>query len=236
MRKTLKGGTFNLEHGRDPDTVKLEVVNLLEKHHLDFLCVQEASDYKHILENVSGYVYVVGVTAGGKDNGILVKRRIKQDRVYFYTFGNGWTTVRGGHHPETSQNQVRLDGWLYIRCIHLPTPSDWRTGKPVGPANRLDDLISAVKGLRNYFRWPCIRNARIAAGDWNEPPETDGEYSPQWIARKSKANTVAPTSKAGHGRIDWVMYKGCSIRNIVKDTDIKEASDHEPVVFTVVKM
>jgi hypothetical protein len=72
-------------------------------------------------------------------------------------------------------------------------------------------------------------------GDWNEPASTLGIYSPRWIANQAGARIAVPTSRAGHGRIDYVMYVNCKVTHIFKDTSIPEWSDHEPVIFTVTK-
>lgn len=230
MIKVLDGGTFNLKYGRDKNTVKGEVERLLHKHHLDFLVVQESTDYRRELGDIKGYDYIYN-----QDVGILTKHTVKQDKVKSNDYGDGWTTVRGGHHTPTGAIQVRLNDWLYVRTGHMPTPTTWVNGKLVSPDERKDDYIAAAKGLLRYFNWPCTRYGRIAAADWNESPDTIGEYSPGKIARDKGAKTWTPESRVGHGRIDWVMGKGVKVTKIFKDLDIKEGSDHEPVIFTVSK-
>lgn len=226
-------------YGRDPQTVKAEVERLLKKHNLDFLCLQEANDYFKVFNNIEGYDYIASTESwGGKESTILVRSTLKRDRIKFFTYGDGWITVRGGKHAPTGQTQARIDGWLYVRSLHLPTPSFWVNGKIDArrtPAERLDDLVEAMKGLRNYFAFPSVINGRIAAGDWNEAPMTEGEYSPGWLMRWTKAKSWKPASRLGHGWIDWVMGKGVNVTKIFKDTEFREGSDHEPVIFTVVK-
>ena len=232
MRKTLKGGSFNLENSRDHDTVKREVTTLLSKHDLDFLCVQEATRYGDILNDIPGYTYFDG------EAGVLVKNTHHTDRVRSDAYGDGWITVKKKFRPAQKQVQVRVAKWLYVRSIHLPTPSFWKNGKiddSRTPPNRKDDLIANMKGLRRYFSWPCIGNARLAAGDWNEAPDTYGQYSPGWLKSKTQAHTAVPASMKGHGHIDWTMFKGCVVTGIFKDLEIREGSDHEPVVFAVTK-
>jgi exonuclease III len=235
-KKQLKGGTFNLRYGRPVKAVKGEVEHLLQKHNLDFLCLQEAVDYTKEMRKVAGYDYIYDPkTWSGKESTILVKSTLKQDRVKFHQLGDGWVTVNGGNHPPTGQAEVRIDGWLFVRSLHLPTPSVWKGGKLIAPAERKDDYIAAVNGLARYLRFPATRNARIAAGDWNEPDDTLGEYSPRWLANKTNSITADTKSRAGHGRIDWVMAKGATIPKCFKDLEIREGSDHEPVIFVVRK-
>ncbi len=228
--KALKGGTFNLLNSRADQTVKEEVERLLSKYDLDFLCVQEAVEYRKVLDSIKGYKFYIQA-----DVGFLVKKHLKVDRVKKFTYGDGWITVRGGKHPAAGQVQLRIDGWLYARGVHLPTPSDWSYGKFVAPAARADDYVESAKGLLRYFRLPGLINGRIALGDWNENPETMGQYSPAWIAKARKAKTWAPESREGHGRIDYVMGKGVDVPHLFKAVDFNEKSDHEAVIFVVKK-
>lgn len=226
-----------MEYGRDPQTARNEIIALTKKHNLDFLCLQEASDYKNELKTIPGYQYIVGGwNHAFVQNPILVKDTLTVTKVKPVQYGNGWVTSNGPHHAGTVDTECKI-GWLKARSIHLPTPSEWVNGKIGGrtPEGRKDDLIAGMKSLQAYLRFPCVYVARIIVGDWNEPPTTSGEYSPRWLETKSKAKSYTPVSRQGHGHIDWVMAKGCVISNIFKDTDIKEGSDHEPVVFTVTK-
>lgn len=233
----LKGGSFNLRYGRQKAIVKDEVERLLTKHDLDFLAVQEAKDYTDMLKRIKGYNYYTWETGGrgADENGFLVRDTLKVDKVKGKFFGDGWTTVTGAFHVPSVMNTVRVDGWLHARTLHLPTPTNWVNGKLNATDERKDDYVACMKGLWRFLRPPSIKNARIALGDWNEIHSTQGEYSPGWLAKATNSKAFNPTSRAGHGRIDWVMAKGCVINNVRKDLDIAEASDHEPVVFSVTK-
>lgn len=235
----LSGGTFNLKYGRDHAKVKHEIEGLLEKHDLDFLCLQEANDYYSVLNKIDGYDYIAGPDTTGRESTILVKSTLKQDKIKFKKYGDGWTTLRGGKHSPTGQTQVRIDGWLFVRSLHIPTPSGWKNGKiddSVTPPERKDDLIASMKGLKRYLGKSTKRNARLAAGDWNEPPTTSGQYSPTWLRKTTKSSYHLPTSTAGHGHIDWMISKGIRVLSIIKDTHFKQGSDHKPVIFTVRKI
>lgn len=230
---TLRGGTFNLEYGRVISRVVKEVGNLFAKHRLDFLAVQEFSDYRNAFRDTGGFQVIPNL--GGCESGIIVRSGLAIDKRTVHTYGDGWITVRGGHFPAAVHNEARLDGWLYVRSVHLPTPTFWVDGRVKAPVERLDDLAATVAGLRRYFGHPSFLNARLAAGDWNEAPTTTGRWSPSWLAHETGATINAPTSLAGHGRIDYALVKGARVEDIFKDTRIPELSDHEPVIFKVVK-
>jgi hypothetical protein len=233
MSKTLRGGTFNLKFGRDPKRVLTEVGALFDRHRLHFLCVQEFSDYRNTF-HASRALDVVPVK-GQCESGIIVRPGVRVDKQSVHTYGDGWITIRGGRFPAAVHNEARIGGWLYVRSVHLPTPITWSDGRIKGPHDRVDDLAATAEGLRRYFQHPCWVNARLAAGDWNEPPWTSGEYAPSWVATRSGARIAVPVSRAGHGRIDYGMVKGARIVGIFKDVKIPELSDHEPVIFKVVK-
>lgn len=220
----LRGGTFNLKFGRDVERVVEECRKLFGEYGLAFLCTQETDDYVDALREEF-------VVVGAGESCVLVARRgVKVDQIRRHEYGDGWTTVRGGRFPPAVHWTVRLDEWLRVRSVHLPTPSEWVAGHPVAPPDRLDDLIGTALGLRRYLRGP---NARLAAGDWNEPPETSGRYSPQWIAAESRSLIWAPKRSTGHGRIDYVMARGALVTDLHVDDVVTEHSDHEPVIFTV---
>jgi hypothetical protein len=233
MTKVLRGGTFNLRYGRKPYVVLHEVTKLFNKHRLHFLAVQEFSDYRDTFAR--SHDFNVIPDAGQCESGIIVRKDIWFDRVTVHTYGDGWITVRGGRFPAAVHNEARLNGWLYVRSVHLPTPTEWEDGRVKAPAERADDLIETMGGLRRYLGKPSWINARLAAGDWNEPPHTSGLWSPQWLADTTRSHLAAPQSLAGHGRIDYAIAKGARIEDIRKDLVIPELSDHEPVIFKVVK-
>lgn len=235
MSNVLKGGTFNLRYGRPDDVVKGEVARLLFKHDLDFLCVQEANDYFKILPEIKGYKYfATNAYPGGKESGILVKAELKTGKPAYDSYGDGFFNADGHHHAPLTFPRVTIDGWLRVGSIHLPVPSVWVNGVLDLPPRRLDDYLALAKKIYRFFRW-SHGQARLIAGDWNEPLSTKGKWAPGWIADKSGAEGKTTESKAGHGRIDYPIYKNCYVRNVRKDLEIAEGSDHEPVIFVVVK-
>lgn len=223
----MRGATFNLLYGRRPRVVVEEVWALVRAHDLAFVCTQETGDYVEALRG-SGLRVI-----GSGESCIVVHPRIRVANRARFSYGDGWTTVRGGHHPPVVMWQADLAGWLRVRSVHLPTPSDWPGGLLQAPPERLDDLQAASTGLVVYFRGN--HRARIAAGDWNEPPETRGAFSPRWIAGATGAEIDAPRDGSGHGRIDYVMSKGCDVVGAQVVHGLAERSDHDPVVFHVAR-
>lgn len=237
MPKTLRGGTFNLKYGRDPKRVHAETRRLGEKHALDFLNVQEFSDYLAFFEDSDYWEPFPkrGRENLGAESGILVRRGVAVSRVSQHVYGDGWTTTRGGHFPAAVHTELLIAGWLWDRSVHLPTPTEWIDGRVKAPTERLDDLEATMLGLSDYLDHPAVVHARLLAGDFNEPPTTTGKFTPRWLANAHDADLQAPTSREGHGRIDYAIGKGCRIVDTFKDTVIPELSDHEPVIFKVVK-
>jgi hypothetical protein len=233
----LKGGTANLEHSRPAKEVKSEVRGFLAKHQLDFLCTQESKDYRDILGTIPGYEYITVPRNSdlNADCGILVSNDVLWSKVKYHEYGDGWITVTGDNHKPATQVEVKLNDWLKVRSVHLPTPSDWVAGQLVAPAERKDDLIASMNGLKQFFRWPSTKIARCAVGDWNEPPFTYGKYTPDWLAETTGSRIACPSSIAGHGRIDYVVFKGAVVTDILKDSNYAEKSDHNWVVFEITK-
>lgn len=238
-RDPLNGGAFNLLYGRDPEKVEAEVKALVKKHDLQFLNVQEAADYFEVLRSIPGFNYYTGskdAHRGMRNNGVLVLDDLRVDKVRTLHYGDGWRTKTGSKSFGVTQQQVRLEGWFLDRSVHMPTPSHWEAGKIVHtPPERKDDLILNMRALDWYFRPPRVYNAACAAGDFNENPYTRGQYSPQWLEDRNRARIYVPTSRQGHGRIDWFIVKGATIQRVFKDTDIHELSDHEPVIAKGIK-
>lgn len=231
----LQGGSFNLLFGRDVDRVAREVMTLLRKHDLDFLCVQEARDYFDVLRAIPDYRYVsTRRYKGGSQVGILVKREHKLSRPTFRSLGDGWFVVgtKIRHAPVTFP-RVTINNWLRVGAIHLPTPTHWPHGKLVAASDRADDYLAAARVIKRFLTGKQRIYTRLVAGDWNEPPTHKGEWSPGWIAMRAGATAVAPPQLAGHGRIDYPIVADGRLLDVTKDLAIAENSDHEPVIFTV---
>lgn len=232
-KNTLNGGSFNLRYGRPTEVVKGEVTRLLKKHDLDFLCVQEGTDYFGVLRDIKGYDYfATREIAGGTECGILVKKAIPQGKPKYRNFGDGWITVRGGNHAPTVFPRIKIDGWLTVGSLHLPTPIYFNGDNVTGPAERVDDYMAIARKIYRYLKFG--KGSRIAVGDFNEPLSNTAKWAPGGIVRRIKGAVAQDTkSRAGHGRIDYVIGKNVELSNVRKDLEIAEGSDHEPVTFKV---
>lgn len=231
--RTLNGGTFNLLYGREDKVVQGEVTRLLKKHDLDFLCIQEGTDYFLPLRQIKGYSYfATRKVDGGTESGVLVKDGIERGEPKYKSFGDGWITVRGGKHPAVTFPRIKIDGWLTVGSIHLPTPVYFSGDKVTGPDERVDDYMALARKIYRYLKF-AGRSSRVVAGDWNEPLSNKAKWAPGGIVKRAKAIAKDTVSKAGHGRIDYVAGKNVELLGVHKDLEFAERSDHEPVVFKV---
>ena len=225
-------GTFNLEYGRKIGVVHDEVQIALMQNDLDILILQEAADYFHDLSRIGKYNYYCGNSSvSHRQVGILVKETHHVTGFKALQAGDGWTTISGAKHGPVATPQLRVNGELGIKGLHLPTPSLWVKGKLTGPAERIDDLKETMAQVMNWLR-PVVDDRpslpKIAAGDWNESPKTKGAYSPAWVASQTGAQIHTTDEKSPHGNIDYFMVKGkVKIRNVYQDDKLKEKSDHE---------
>jgi hypothetical protein len=227
--RPFAGGTFNLLNGRSSKVVKSEVHRLWDTHGLDFLAVEEATEYRDVLSNLVGSTYFCDPDA--PETGILVAHGLAVTDVKYGSFGDGWTTVRGGHRKPVAFPRLTVDGWLRIGAVHMPTPTVWGPGGLHAPPERLDDYMAIARKVRRFL--DARRMTRAVMGDWNEPPMTMGPWSPGWIAAHTNSEIHCPPERAGHGRIDYVIGKRARITRVIKDTRIAEKSDHEPVIFRI---
>jgi len=230
------GGSFNLLYGRPKTGVRKEVEALIQKHNLAWLVTQEAGDYALQLDAIKGFSYFTGSGhRGTKANGILVRDDVRVTKFREIPLGDGWKTVEGKHHLPTSQVQLCIDDWLMLRGDHLMTPSFWPMGKLEMAKERKDDYLAHMRSNKAFLRPPRTRYAALISADWNENPETRGQWSPRWLANTTDSTVFCPRQRAGHGRIDYSIGKGLTIGRTFKDLEIREGSDHEPVVHLNVR-
>ncbi len=230
--RRLRIGTFNCLFGRDPDTVKKEVRRALDKHELDVLVLQEAADYYSVLNSFNDYIYICKRPAKKSERqlGILIHVRLHATDIKFNTLGDGWYTQDGDFHGPVVVPQVRISGGLWIAATHMPTPTSWRRGKLVAPKERRNDYLA----LALWFVFWLKRGRKMVIGDWNEPPETVGEYTPRNIAERANAKISAPKrNAAGHGTIDYLIGKGFKVLHVIEDLKLPEKSDHNLVVWII---
>jgi hypothetical protein len=153
-RTRLRVGTWNMLRDRPDGQVRGDIHQLLADHPgLHALALQEVRDYHDVLRKVPGWNWY-GTTEGprGADqNGWLVREDVQADRLNPLDLGgDGWTTTTGHHHVGAIAMGIRLETWLYGKSLHLPVSVDWRHGRPVGPAERVDDYKANMRHLLVY--------------------------------------------------------------------------------------
>lgn len=225
--KTMKGGTYNCEIGRNPQKVKDVVEGFLKKGDLDFLQLQEISGYDQVLKKIPGYQLITFPKSKDHgETGVLVKDEIAAKGARLVEAEKGWTNVRGGVAQPRGATSVQLAGWLRVVSVHAPPGIDWKNGRPVGGEARIESYQSLTrKLLRDATRNP--KEAVLIGGDWNEGARTGGPGSPSWLAAQAKMRKYA------NGSIDWEMARGARLTNMKKGPD--GGSDHRLVTFTVKK-
>jgi peptidoglycan hydrolase-like protein with peptidoglycan-binding domain len=225
--KTMKGGTYNAEIGRDPQKVKAVVESFLKKGDLDFLQLQEISGYDQVLKNIPGYKLITFPKSKDHgETGVLVKEEIAAKGARLVEAETGWTNQHGRPAQPRGATSVQLAGWLRVVSVHAPPGIDWKNGRPVGGEQRIESYQSLTrKLLRDATRNP--KEAVLIGGDWNEGARTGGPGSPSWLAAK------AGMKKYANGSIDWEMARGAKLSNLRKGPD--GGSDHRLVTFTVSK-
>lgn len=225
----LRGGTYNCLIGRDPDKVHNVVKGMLKDNKLDFLQVQEISQYHKALNTIPGYHLVT--FPGSKDHGesgVLVKDGIKTKAAQSIEADTGWTAVTGKPAQPRAAVSVKLAGWLRVASVHLPPAINFVNGHAVGPAARVESYKSSMEHLlaaAKRYEKNHPGGALLYGGDWNEGPNTTGYGSPAWLAKQ------AGMKKFPGGHIDWEMARGASVQNVRVRGD--GGSDHNLVTFTV---
>jgi hypothetical protein len=229
--RQLKGATYNCLIGRPPAEVAKTVRRFAENRNLDFIQLQEISQYHGALRGIPGYHLVT--FPGSKDHGesgVLVRDGIETKFPQSIEADSGWTAVTGKPAQPRAATSVRLGGWLRVASVHAPPAIDFENGHAVGPAARVKSYISLMKKLagaaeRNEKNANGV--AMLIGGDWNEGPNSTGVGSPHWLAKQAGMKTYPG------GRIDWEMARGCKVSNV--KVGPHGGSDHRLVTFTVTK-
>lgn len=227
----MRGGTFNLLTGRDPDVVRKEVKFILKKFDLDFLCVQESTKYQKTLHDIPGYSYYTGGSVNGgaaTEIGILVRDDHLVTNVNNRAYGDGWLGVGWGDIRMLPRNFLILtiDGLFRVGNCHFPPGTDLVNASP---KDRYEDYAALSKRILRFLSGPS-RKKRIVCMDANCPPYVRARYSPRWIANQTGATLSAPDD-----RIDYILTKGLIVDKIKKINPefSREKSDHNLVIFVV---
>jgi endonuclease/exonuclease/phosphatase family metal-dependent hydrolase len=222
----MRGGTFNLLYGRNPKVVQREVMELLSKFNLDYLGVQEATDYRLELHDIPGYAYYTGGSVNGgasTEIGILVKDIHDVSNVKNRAYGDGWWSakVNGTRMQPRNFLVLTLNNKHKKAVVHFPPSVDLAKRTPT---DRYEDSVLLSKRCRRFLSGPSFKTREIM-GDWNNEPFIRARYSPSWIANQTGATVSSPDK-----RIDYILTKGLNVDNI-KKVNMQEKSDHNPVVY-----
>jgi hypothetical protein len=222
--RPIRGATYNCLRGRNPDRVARWVRELMVHKNLSFVLLQEATDYVDVLRGLPGCVLVS--PAGGHHETVIVVDTTtgvsNPDRVSLEPLG--WSTVRGGRAWPRTMAVCRLDGWLVVGSVHFPPSVTWRAGRPRGPSERVK---AYRRSSRTLTRWLSNRRRPVlVAGDFNEPADTAGRWSPRWIARTSGSHIWTT------GGIDYAIGARVRVTGLHNVAD-RGGSDHHARVFTV---
>lgn len=227
----MKGGSYNCLIGRPPEVVRKAVSHIVHSKNLDFLQLQEISQYRGALKAIKGYRLIT--FPGSKDHGesgILVKKELAAQYPRSIEAETGWTNVRGGPAQPRAAVTAKLAGWLRVASVHLPPAVDFGGGKAFGGAARVKSYQSLMGKLAHFANRLSERNPKLGilfGGDWNEGARTMGPGSPLWLARKTGMKTHTK------GGIDWEMAKNALVTNMVRGKHY--GSDHPLVTFTVTR-
>lgn len=222
----MRGGTFNLLYGRDPEVVKKEVTFLLKEHDLDYLAVQESTDYRLVLHDIEGYSYYTGGSVNGgaaTEIGFLVRSDHEVTNVKNKAYGDGWwgTAAKTRMEPRNFLT-LTINGKHKKAVVHFPPNVNLKTGQP---EDRYLDSVALAKRCRGFLSGPSFKTREIL-GDWNTEPFIHVPYSPRWIANATGATLSSPDDK-----IDYALTKGLSVVTIKKVRTQRERSDHDLVII-----
>lgn len=242
-REVLQGGTWNVERDRDPADVADGLLWAFDTFDLDFLALQEFSDYAQKIrrELRSHQLEAVSFDADHHQNAIVARQGLitPGSTRSVDLGGDGWTTADGQHHIATRMTTALLDGWLRVGSVHMPVTVDW-TGparRPSGPADRVDDYTANARALVRFAqaRQGTDRGLSIL-GDWNAHHDTDTGYaSPAWIAEQAHLKIAAPAGAppaGGHRKIDYLLHDDdVTVASI--EYRLRRGSDHPLVTVTL---
>lgn len=222
----MRGGTFNLLYGRDPEVVQKEVEFLLHHYQLDYLGVQESTDYRLVLHDIPGYSYYTGGSVNGgaaTEIGMLVKDEHTVTNVKNKAYGDGWFGVKADTRMEPRNFlTLTINGKHKKAVVHFPPSVDLRSRSP---KDRYEDTARLAKRCRAFLSGPSFKTREIL-GDWNTEPFNRSRYSPSWIAHQTGATLTSPDD-----RIDYILTKGLVVDSIKKIQTRREKSDHNLVIY-----
>lgn len=211
-------GIYNCKVGRDPQVVGKFVLWLLRHFNLDFLFLQEATQYKRVLDRVPGYQnfqYDEGVDT--TELAILVKDRIYARRPVFRRMKKRWW---GAKNRRWRAPRILLSiraGKLRLTGLHRVAYQKHQVNRE---ANR--ELDAALIG--HLQQHSSARNLVVA--DWN-----DRISSPELERIIEAIDALPPIPDVND--IDYGITTGrCRITEL-REIDEDGGSDHKPKIGTV---
>lgn len=241
MTTELAGGLWNARRDRDPELVRRYLRQIARQQRLDFVLLQEFSDYLgHLARHpIDGWRLVCPVHPGRGDdqNPILVRDvvSVERPRVMQMT-DNGWWTVDGKPHAPVYSVAALLDGWLRVASIHAPVSVSWSGGQIAGPPQRveayLDHTARCARFARYRRRHPRTERRTLLGGDWNARTWERGRGTPADLAHRAGLTISEPAHRAGpgHDGIDYVL-SDANVFGVRKHGT--GGSDHPFVTFVV---
>lgn len=225
----MRGGTFNLLYGRDPLVVKMEVDFLVHHYDLDYLGVQESTDYRVVLHDIPGYSYYTGGSVNGgasTEVGMLVREDHTVTNIKNKSYGDGWWSGIAGRKGVRMQPRnfltLTINGKHRKGVCHFPPSVDL---KERTPDDRYWDYAALSKRLLSFFSGPSFKTREVMM-DANCEPHVRIKYSPGWVAGQTGATLSSPDD-----RIDYILTKGLRVLSIEKVKTNREDSDHNLVIF-----
>lgn len=219
----LRGASWNLKAARPAKSVRDDVIDFLNHHpQLDFLAVQEAQAYVAVLNTIPGWRCIYfDRDPSARDSGILVRdgEDIARPRLHRLS-RRRWTRRKagGGKHWPRSAVSLMVRG-IRVASIHMP-PAGMdaiERARRVSTRQCAKKLVKIGRRTAVPFVWPA---------DWNDQPTSEGKFRPSWIADQLGA------SIDGDG-IDYVLSRGCDVRDFKRLHAESAGSDHAPITFTV---
>lgn len=118
---TLKGGTWNMLHDRDPVVVAAELLKLMDDHKLEFVCLQEATQYHRAVRATGTMLVAFDDARGVGETAIAVKATVTVSRTATHRLSRlGWPLRPDLWHAPVYTTTALLDGWLRVYSVHLP--------------------------------------------------------------------------------------------------------------------
>lgn len=139
----LRFAFWNVERdrkGRQIDQMIEFLKSVIYRYNLNFVCLNEAEDYHHVLRRLSqrtGMKMYANRTKGKDHNVILASKKLTVTNPTFPRVSrDGWITESGHPHEPIHLTAVTINGWLRLACIHNVPSVDVRNGKLSGPPLR----------------------------------------------------------------------------------------------------